>query len=243
MIPKRVVLLSGPEDGLDLGDDAMRFRLTYEGPLYSSQPTNCQQTPKQIRLNQHKHAIRKQFHGQLKQLWATDKFLSEAAVRAAEHPIQGIAEASRSQSSFDPNALIPLKDIVAAEFERGDFKFVPLVRESEHLSCALSILFLRRDPPGSIISAGDIDNRLKTLIDGLTMPEQKNQMNDSGPDEGEKPFFCLLQKDNLVTHIDLESDTLLDEPIGEKAEASWVRAIITATVRPYYFTFDNVNYA
>jgi hypothetical protein len=194
-------------------------------------------------LNQHKHEIRQNFHGQLKQLWAADKFLNEAGGRASDHLTHSAVVASRSAGRFDPNARIPLKDIVAEEFVRGDYKFVPLVREDEHLYCALSILFLRRDPPGSVITAGDIDNRLKTLIDGLTMPEQSNQMSSTGPDDEEKPFFCLLQKDSLVTHIDLESDTLLDPPVGAKADASWVRAVITATVRPHYVTFDNINYA
>lgn len=45
----------------------MRFRLTYEGDLYSRQKRN---------LSDHKHDIRKHFHPQLKQLWNKHQSLS-----------------------------------------------------------------------------------------------------------------------------------------------------------------------
>jgi len=47
-------------------------------------------------------------------------------------------------------------------------KFLPLVRQSLSLVCKLDILFLRKEEPGGIITqSGDIDNRLKTLFDGI----------------------------------------------------------------------------
>ena len=50
-------------------------------------------------------------------------------------------------------------------------RFVPLVSKAGGFTCSLDILFLRRDDPeGPIESGGDIDNRLKVLLDGLRMP-------------------------------------------------------------------------
>jgi hypothetical protein len=56
----------------------MRFRLTYEGELKASgkDPENGQFN----KLAEHKQTIRKVFHGQLKRLWETNKFLSDHAV-------------------------------------------------------------------------------------------------------------------------------------------------------------------
>jgi hypothetical protein len=53
----------------------MRFRLTYQGTLRPSQrdPEGSQTNP----LAAHKQEIRKIFHAQLKELWATNK-LKEA---------------------------------------------------------------------------------------------------------------------------------------------------------------------
>ncbi len=55
---------------------------------------------------------------------------------------------------------------------------------------------------------GDIDNRLKTLLDSFTMPDQ-NQTPDGSPDTGETPFFCLLEDDKLITGLAVKTDRLL----------------------------------
>ena len=52
-----------------VGECPMKFTLTYEGPLRMSKGQ-----PKK------KHEIRKQFHRQLKRLWAVDSFLSDWVV-------------------------------------------------------------------------------------------------------------------------------------------------------------------
>ena len=57
----------------------MRFRLTYEGPLFASgrDPEGSQRVP----IAEHKQSIRKAFHGQLKRHWETNKFLKEHSRR------------------------------------------------------------------------------------------------------------------------------------------------------------------
>ena len=45
------------------------------------------------------------------------------------------------------------------------------------LTCGLKILFLRKEGPGKLIlQGGDIDNRLKTLLDALKMPSDLSEI-------------------------------------------------------------------
>src|ERR1019366_1365691 len=61
---------------------------------------------------------------------------------------------------------------IADDHQRCGGRFVPLVSKTGGFTCSLDILFLRRDNPGYLIaSGGDIDNRIKVLLDGLRMPE------------------------------------------------------------------------
>src|SRR5687768_1668625 len=161
MKPAKTVYLSGCEEP---GDEDVRFRLTYRGPLFTTQgePRNGQKAPP--RLASHKHDMRKQFHKQLKVLWQYNRFLSNMRkVAPPDHP-------KHSKTMAGPLYDIPLLEWLAHEHRSHGFRFVPMVYESAFLLCSLDVLFLRRDPPGSVISAGDIDNRLKTLIDALRIP-------------------------------------------------------------------------
>lgn len=83
------------------------------------------------------------------------------------------------------------------------------------MSCALDILFLRRDGPGSLVkSGGDIDNRLKVLFDGLRMPQTCDEVcgDTAAPDED--PFYCLLEDDKLISKVQVETNWLLT-PAGQ----------------------------
>jgi hypothetical protein len=72
-------------------------------------------------------------------------------------------------------------------------------------------LFLRRDVAGSaIISGGDIDNRLKVLIDALKMPGECSQIhNNWEPSSDHDPFYCLMEDDSLITEIKITTDRLI----------------------------------
>jgi Holliday junction resolvase RusA-like endonuclease len=51
------------------------------------------------------------------------------------------------------------------------FVFVPLVTAEMSAVAELSVVLLRPEPAGQLLTqGGDIDNRLKTLFDALTMP-------------------------------------------------------------------------
>lgn len=83
--------------------------------------------------------------------------------------------------------------------------------ETIHLVCDLEITLLRPEAPGSVITqSGDIDNRLKTLFDGLRMPKDIGEIPaGDAPTVDENPFYCLLQDDNLITKVTVITDRLL----------------------------------
>jgi hypothetical protein len=137
-----------------------------------------------------------------------------------------------------------MAEVIANQYQEFGYRFVPLVREEISLLCSLDILFIRRDFPGSIIHAGDIDNRLKTMIDALRRPRNANELvGYEKPEDGENPFFCLLEDDKQVTHLAVETDTLLDPPADNEADNQRVHLIITVDIRPYYATMFNLSFS
>lgn len=223
----------------------MKFRLTYEGELRATQrdPTPEQHNP----LASHKHSIRGVFHTQLRHLWAKDRFLSRYRI-TPDNPNLGEnpdAAAERMFAMWAPadEEVQPLVEVIASRHSRFGYRFVPLVTSYFNLLCSLHVLFLRHDVPGSAIQAGDIDNRLKTLIDALRLPQSKNELVgiDQQSREGEDPFFCLLEDDNQVSSFAVETDTLLVPPDGPDATRT-VKLVVTVELRPYFATPFNLSF-
>lgn len=219
----------------------MKFRLTYEGVLRSTQG---EARPHQTEpLAAHKHHIRREIHKQLKELWRTEPFLSTHKVSRADAQSRPVSDED-SYWGTDPKEQLPWDMAIADLYKENGYRFVPLVRDAAHLLCSLDILFLRRDTPGSIIHAGDIDNRIKTVIDALRKPHNPNELKgNETPAEGEDPFYCLLEDDRQVSHLSVETDRLLDPPAPKNTDASMVRLVITVNVRPYYNTLLNLMFA
>lgn len=138
----------------------------------------------------HKHDLRKHFHQQLATLWGQEPL--------KEHP-KLLQERTRVG---EYSLLRPL----------GQFTFAPLITYEMNAVAELSIILLRPETPGHLITqGGDIDNRLKTLFDALTMPRHENSLPKGAvPNDNETPFFCLLEDDNLVTDVAVRTVQLLE---------------------------------
>ena len=222
----------------------MRFRLVYAGELKSSQrdPTSTQPD----KLAEHKQEIRKVFHRQLKQLWKTNKFLREHRVYPRTISFSPAEQAQQAGTwGGGPDTRISMSEAFASDYQENGYRFVPLVQEKFSLSCTLDILFLRRDMPGSVISAGDLDNRIKTLIDALRRPQSKNELRgNETPKKDEEPFYCLLEDDKLVTKLSVETDNLLDPSMSNSDESRrQVHLIITVELKPYDVTMFNLSFS
>jgi hypothetical protein len=181
------------------GND-VKFRLVYDGPL-----PPADRAPRGL-----KHQIRRQFHPQLRHLWM-------------EHPALARQMKVKSETlNYRP------VDLIANAYARPPFRFVPLVRTANQLACRLEILVLMRKEPYQVFSGderGDLDNRIKTLIDGLRMPRQQTEMKDVSPTEDEDPLFCLLEDDKVVYEFAVQADRLLVPPRENQPERDVVAII------------------
>lgn len=123
----------------------------------------------------------------------------------------------------------------------GPFRFACLVAESVKLVAELDILMLRPEPPGSIVTqGGDIDNRIKTLLDGLKAPLEPNALPQGvAPGSDQDPFFCLLEDDHLITRLSVQTDRLL-EPVATPAE---VVLVIHVTTKQLGVMIDTIGLA
>jgi len=222
----------------------MKFRLTYEGSVRptGNDPGERQKNP----LAPHKQKIRRAFHKQLKDLWDTDKFLSNHKVWPKDWGYtESAANSMWARWAPGPEEMVPLRDAIPAQYQEYGYCFAPLVLDRFCLLCSLDILFLRRDPPGSVISAGDIDNRVKTVIDALRRPRNQTELvgSDIAPQPDETPFFCLLEDDKQVSRLSVETDTLLGPSETGERDHSDAKLIITVELRPYHVTMFNLSFA
>ncbi len=106
---------------------------------------------------------------------------------------------------------------------------MPLVKVAD-FGCKLHILILRRDEPRRVFTgSGDLDGRVKTLIDGLRMPRQPSEMEQQAPSADENPFFCLLEDDRSILEFTVETDRLL-VPLDDNELESDVFAVVRVNV-------------
>jgi len=189
----------------------MEFYLTYRGPLKASGRPLEKQT------------IRRIFHKQLQELWL-------------QAPLSSYAPPKGHYLDEDP----PETSLSIIQRIAG-FRFAPLVTERLHLVADLDITMLRPEPPGSIVTqGGDIDNRLKTLLDSLKMPKEVGEVPRSdSPGGDEDPFFCLLEDDNLITKLTVGTGRLL-EP---RNASSNVVLIIHVRTKATQLTYGNIDLA
>jgi hypothetical protein len=165
----------------------------------------------------HKWEIRRALHPQLLRLWQ-------------EHPLRELAD------SLLAHPPIPAK--VSVIVEKGGLLFAPLVTQRLNLYAELSVLLFRQQPRGTLITdGGDIDNRLKTLLDGLRVPrgsmEGRREVSESGDPN---PMFCLLEDDSLVTKVSVESEQLL-----RPAKPDEVVAVISVHVKKTVLSYANMS--
>jgi hypothetical protein len=174
----------------------MEFRLIFRGSL----------PPDKRRTVAAKHAIRRELHPQLRTLWQ-------------QHPAL--------RGSFEPDKKKGISRIeeLARRYSHSGFRFVPLVKK-EHFACALNILLLRRQQPYRAFEpVGDLDGRIKTLIDGLRMPHAAQEIGNNKPAEDENPFFCLMDDDSAIFSFRVTVDRLLVPPQPQEAHKNIVALI------------------
>ena len=164
----------------------------------------------------HKWEIRRALHPQLQRLWQ-QRPLADASAALLAHPAAPGA----------PSVIV----------EKGGRLFAPLVTQRLNLYAELAVLLFRQQPRGTLITdGGDIDNRLKTLLDGLRVPHGSMEGLAETPDAPDpRPFFCLLEDDSLVTKVSVESEQLL-----RPARPDEVVAVISVHVKKTVLSHANM---
>lgn len=217
----------------------MKFRLTYDGELKAAGNNNR-------RLNE-KWAIRKALAPQIRELRQTHPALRGTKI-FTERP-RSLNPHGEQKVRIDEPAMPPYD--FREEIVRGDRRFLPLVRKSLNLVCTLDILFMRKDEPGEIVlQGGDIDNRLKTLFDALSVPNAQDVRPGDIPRNPEAhasvlpphdavPLECLLESDSLISGFTVTTDRLLTAP---DASPSTVHLVVGVTVSVTRITDANIGF-
>jgi hypothetical protein len=186
----------------------MRFRLIYSGSL----PTNGGPVEKE--------RVRSQLCPQLRALWNQPP-LSAMATRLRDSP--HLAEGPAGEPSL--------------RFPVGGCEYVALVSSRLNLVAEIDVLFLRPCAPGELVRhGGDLDNRVKTLLDGLRLPsvEEARRVQQS---QGTSTRFVLLEDDALITRLNVEADRLLHPPSTKD-----VHLVITVNILKTETTWGNMSF-
>jgi hypothetical protein len=187
----------------------VNFILRYRGPLSTSRS----------HAPNDKHRVREYLHPQLAELCRTQPFYQKAQI-----PDLPAAELKGPEAVNIP----PHTDFYCVPL--GGYEFVPLISRNGGVVCQLDITWFRREEAGKIVDGGDIDNRLKTLFDGLRMPlDEKEIIEPASPNDARR--YCLLQDDRLITKLSVSTYQLL-EPLGSGERAGDVDLLLHITVEP-----------
>ena len=163
----------------------------------------------------HKQKIRSHFHHQLNDFWSQLPLYEQAT------------------KLLDPEYQYNILK------KRTDRLYSSVINEKMSLIAQLDITLLRPEPPGSVISlGGDIDNRIKTLLDALTIPREEQIVHEDDTHDEDCIIHCLLEDDHLVTGLNITVDRLLgsDDP-------KEVLVVIYVNVSNTKTTLENLSFA
>jgi hypothetical protein len=205
-------------------ENLMEFRLLYQGELFATSRNDTRA--------KHKHALRRSFHLQLRRLWGLNANLREYVLRKS---LQSFPEGHTNEERFNLGI-----QAIGKEWSRAGYDLVPLVLPEFALRCSLDILLLRPEDDTFIFERGDIDGQIKTLFDALRIPDHVSETGGSAPDADEKPLFCLLQNDKLISEVRVTADQMLLLPGTREPKANDAFVVIYVKLNHKTArTFDN----
>lgn len=187
----------------------MEIDLTYDGLL----PASGNGKPSDEKLK-NLWAMRREFQAQLRHLYD-------------ENPVL------RGEGGAEARAF---SRIVRAPIEKEGRIYWALVSNRAKLKCSLEIgVLLNEDLPSVIRQSGDLDNRVKSIIDSLRLPGKYQEIQKYGPSAEEQPFICLMEDDALVSGLNLTAGRLLKP----NTPAQWAKVSVHVKVKIAEKTFEN----
>ena len=191
----------------------LEFRLLYSGSLPGSSKADLGAGVK--------HAMRQQFHPQLRRLWMTKSPL-----------VERYNALTRFQVAGGPWQTVGGVEALANEWKRFGYRFIPIVTEERALRCSLEILFLRPEAPGFLFQSGDLDSRLKVVFDALRMPHNISECGGAPAGLDEDPFYVVMQDTELVSEVRVATDELFLLPNQATLDSNDVFMVIHVKVHP-----------
>lgn len=212
-----------PDASEVVGESAVKFTLHFNGVL----PACTQNDPR----TKEKQQLREAFEPQLALLWQEEPVLAKLLKRNdALHAFRFSSGKIQSHDDYaQMHEMVWLPDMEKAD-ARTTF-YIPLVTRRNGLGCRLDIKFMRPGHPGGVINGGDLDNRLKTLLDGLRMPHRADEIKRASQRASQK-FYCLLEDDVLITDLSVVTEQLLIPETKAKGEVALSIGITIHVVRP-----------
>jgi len=118
-------------------------------------------------------------------------------------------------------------------------QYVPLLSRHNHRVCELTVQLWRRADPGELLDpGGDIDNRVKTLFDGLRIPHGENEIDPStAPPSGR--CFCLLEDDALITKLTMSTHKMY-RPISPGEDTTYAELSLYVTIKATFPSINNI---
>jgi len=167
----------------------MRFTLKYSGTdLLSAGNANRRKREKQI--------LRQHCHKQLVRIWDDDNVLRHVERRSLQRPIKIKDRYGFPRPLKVRHGRPPIWGFLFRELIHGA-AFIPLITGPMEASCHLALRVGRPAVPGGIVfGGGDLDGRLKTLFDALSVPKDAGAIDAKDVTQGE--YICLLSDDELL---------------------------------------------
>jgi hypothetical protein len=190
----------------------MRFSLWFDGDL----PSSGNPGGKPLAKLPYIWAIRDQLHLQVESVYKT-------------HPAFNSVSTNQSRAAWG---------ILNRPINMGGRDFYPLARTELHLKCELDIeMHVNHDIASVINNIGDLDNRIKTLIDALRMPASQQEVGTYASPAGVTEYCCLLENDVLVSALRVEIFRHTAVPVG--SSVNYVRLGIKVRLEPLFSAFIN----
>lgn len=197
----------------------MEFFLRYQGPLPSGSGSD--------KRTKEKAFIRKTISPQLKDLWENHPGLKDYIPSAMQNE-----QIVKGRGLIDRDTQGQPGPYTFGHLSLRGVKYIPLVVRARRWICELNITFLRRHDPGDIVTGGDIDNRLKTLFDGLRIPYDVSELPNAPENGDDERCFCLLEDDALISAVSIETERLWG-PLADQARESDVDILIRVTIKKH----------
>lgn len=168
---------------------------------------------------QHIADIRMQFHPQLKKL--------------LEHsPWDKLTQYMQPDPTKEPSTT---KHV-------GGIDWNPIITPKLNLLAEIEIQLLHPEIVG--VARSDIDNRVKTILDGLRCPQNEHEVGENTP-KNIGPIYTLLDDDHLVTKLSVNTSHLLSEEIFAKNKnmtSDEIFMMIDVNVRVEEGTLENLPF-